>query len=344
MAGYSVALSLRYPCHYQHAAGQSGIHTNRKDPFDMTSPVQVTPEHQPGLLARLSAEALGSMFVVVAAVGVGIFSNPGGAPLPVALATGLAVTVAMLAFGYVSGGHFNPVITLGNLIAGRIRAVAALAYVAAQIIGSVVGAALIYFVVTTVPVLTDARAAFDVVAPGFGEHASAQTQMAGVLLVEVLGSALIVAVFLGATAGRRALPAMAPFAVGLAMAVLLQLGQVLGNLPFNPARATAQAFFSSPWAIEGLWLFWVAPLMGAALAGLAFRGFQGLSQATVAVTDDVQGGSDGVNDSFDANDEPVEDVQVSEAPVKSDVNASRRVPAAPVSDDARDFFDGKKGK
>ncbi|MGF4042676.1 MIP/aquaporin family protein [Paenarthrobacter nitroguajacolicus] len=310
----------------------------------MTSPVQATPEHQPGLLARLSAEALGSMFVVVAAVGVGIFSNPGGAPLPVALATGLAVTAAMLAFGYVSGGHFNPVITLGNLIAGRIRAVAALAYVAAQIIGSVVGAALIYFVVTTVPVLTDARAAFDVVAPGFGEHASAQTQMAGVLLVEVLGSALIVAVFLGATAGRRALPAMAPFAVGLAMAVLLQLGQVLGNLPFNPARATAQAFFSSPWAIEGLWLFWVAPLMGAALAGLAFRGFQGLSQATVAVTDDVQGGSDGVNDSFDANDEPVEDVQVNEAPEKSDEDASRRVPAAPVSDDARDFFDGKKGK
>ncbi|MEV4950548.1 MIP/aquaporin family protein [Paenarthrobacter nitroguajacolicus] len=310
----------------------------------MTSPVQATPEHQPGLLARLSAEALGSMFVVVAAVGVGIFSNPGGAPLPVALATGLAVTVAMLAFGYVSGGHFNPVITLGSLIAGRIRAVAALAYVAAQIIGSVVGAALIYFVVTTVPVLTDARAAFDVVAPGFGEHASAQTQMAGVLLVEVLGSALIVAVFLGATAGRRALPAMAPFAVGLAMAVLLQLGQVLGNLPFNPARATAQAFFSSPWAIEGLWLFWVAPLMGAALAGLAFRGFQGLSQATVAVTDDVQGGSDGVNDSFDANDEPVEDVQVNEAPEKSDEDASRRVPAAPVSDDARDFFDGKKGK
>ncbi|MET3369329.1 aquaporin [Arthrobacter sp. M2012083] len=310
----------------------------------MTSPVQATPEHQPGLLARLSAEALGSMFIVVAAVGVGIFSNPGGAPLPVALATGLAVTVAMLAFGYVSGGHFNPGITLGNLIAGRIRAVAAVAYVAAQIIGSVVGAALIYFVVTTVPVLTDARAAFDVVAPGFGEHASAQTQMAGVLLVEVLGSALIVAVFLGATAGRRALPAMAPFAVGLAMAVLLQLGQVLGNLPFNPARATAQAFFSSPWAMEGLWLFWVAPLMGAALAGLAFRGFQGLSHATVPVTEDVQAGSDGVNDSFDASDEPVEDAEGKEAPAKSDEDASRRVPAAPVDDDARDFFDGKKGK
>ncbi|MFW0772107.1 aquaporin [Paenarthrobacter nitroguajacolicus] len=308
----------------------------------MTSPVQATPDPQPGLAARLSAEALGSMFVVVAAVGVGIFSNPGGAPLPVALATGLAVTVAMLAFGHVSGGHFNPVITLGNLIAGRIRAVAAVAYVAAQIIGSVVGAALIYFVVTTVPVLTDARAAFDVVAPGFGEHASAQTQMAGVLLVEVLGAALIVAVFLGATAGRRAVPGMAPFAVGLSMAVLLQLGQVLGNLPFNPARATAQAFFSSSWAIEGLWLFWVAPLMGAALAGLAFRGFQGLSQSPVA--GDLPGGFDAVNDAFDADDEPADDVEVKEAAAKSDADVAGPVPAVPVNDDARDFFDGKKGK
>ncbi|MCT9870277.1 aquaporin [Paenarthrobacter aurescens] len=309
----------------------------------MTSPVQATPDHQPGLVARLSAEALGSMFVVVAAVGVGIFSNPGGAPLPVALATGLTVTVAMLAFGHVSGGHFNPVITLGNLIAGRIRAVAAVAYVAAQIIGSVVGAALIYFVVTTVPVLTEARAAFDVVAPGFGEHASAQTQMAGVLLVEVLGSALIVAVFLGATTGRRAVPAMAPFAVGLAMAVLLQFGQVLGNIPFNPARATGQAFFSSSWALEGLWLFWVAPLMGAALAGLAFRGFQGLSRATDAGAEDVQAGNDGINDAFDEVDEQAGDAEEKEAAAKSETASSLPAPSAPAGDDARDFFDGKKG-
>ncbi|MGF6833737.1 aquaporin Z [Paenarthrobacter sp. TE4293] len=315
----------------------------------MTSPVQATSDYQPGLPARLSAEAVGSMFVVVVAVGVGIFSNPSGAPLPVALAAGLTVTVAMLAFGHVSGGHFNPVITLGNLIAGRIRAVAAVAYLAAQLIGSVVGAALIYFVVTTVPVLTDARAAFDVVAPGYGEHAAAQTQMAGVLLVEILGSALLVAVFLGATAGRRAIPVLAPFAVGLATAVLLQLGQVLGNLPFNPARATAQAFFSSPWAIEGLWLFWVAPLMGAALAGLVFRGFQVLAGAKDAAPDDFRTGTDdGVHDAFDADDDLTEDTagiagdKAPQAPVKKNVSSGPASPAA-ASDDARDFFDGKKG-
>ncbi|WP_354514861.1 aquaporin [Paenarthrobacter sp. 4246] len=316
----------------------------------MTSPVQATPEHQPGLTARLSAEALGSMFIVVVAVGVGIFSNPSGAPVPVALAAGLTVTVAMLAFGHVSGGHFNPAITLGNLIAGRIRAVAAVAYLAAQLIGSVVGAALIYFVVTTVPVLKDARAAFDVVAPGYGEHAAAQTQMAGVLMVEILGSALLVAVFLGATAGRSSIPALAPFAVGLAMVVLLQFGQVLGNLPFNPARATAQAFFSSSWAIEGLWLFWVAPLLGAALAGLVFRGFQGLSEGNGTGSADFQAAhDDDVNAAFDADHDLTGEgadtggAKEQQAPAKKDAVNPAPAPAAGARDDARDFFDGKKG-
>ncbi|UXM90223.1 MIP/aquaporin family protein [Paenarthrobacter sp. JL.01a] len=302
----------------------------------MTTSVQAATEPQPGLLARLGAEALGSLFIVLVAVGVSIFSNPSGAPLPAALATGLAVTAVMAAFGYISGGHFNPVITLGNLIAGRIRAVAAVAYLAAQIVGSVIGAALVYIVVTMVPVLTDSRAAFGSTAAGFGEHAVAQTQMAGVLLVEVIGSALLVAVFLGATAGRRAVPAVAPFAVGLSVAVLVQFGQVLGNLPFNPARATAQAFFSPSWALDGLWLFWVAPLMGAALAGLAFRGFQGLSAGSDAAAE-PQTGSDAINDDFDAA--TVEDASDS----GTDDAAAQQLPAKPVHDDARDFFDNKKG-
>ncbi|MFF2843195.1 MIP/aquaporin family protein [Paenarthrobacter sp. NPDC057981] len=301
----------------------------------MTSSVQAATDPQPGLLARLGTEALGSFFVVLVAVGVSIFSNPSGAPLPAALATGLAVTVSMVAFGYISGGHFNPVITLGNLIAGRIRAVAAVAYIAAQIVGSVIGAALVYIVVTMVPVLTDARAAFGSTAAGYGEHAAAQTQLAGVLLVEVVGSALLVAVFLGATAGRRALPSLAPFAVGLSVAVLLQLGQVLGNLPFNPARATAQAFFSPSWALDGLWLFWVAPLMGAVLAGLAFRGFQGLSAGSDAAAE-PQSGSDAINDDFDAGTaEEASDSETDAAP--------QPLPSKPAHDDARDFFDGKKG-
>ncbi|BCW48936.1 hypothetical protein StoSoilB13_12780 [Arthrobacter sp. StoSoilB13] len=315
--------------------------TNRKESFDMTSPLQATTDHEPGLFARLSAEAVGSMFVVLVAVGVSIFSNPSSAPLPAALATGLTVTVAMLAFGHVSGGHFNPIITLGNLIAGRVRALAAVAYLAAQIIGSVIGAALAYVVVLTVPVLTDARAAFGSVAAGYGEHAAAQTQMAGVLIVEVIGSALLVAVFLGATAGRRAFPAVAPFAVGLCVAVLLQFGQVLGNLPFNPARATALAFFSPSWAVEGLWLFWVAPLMGAALAGLAFRGFGYASSATTP-EDDAASATAGTIEGEHLDADDTDDFQA-EAEAEAAAVETGTVRKEAAADDARDFFDGKKG-
>ncbi|MEV7604792.1 aquaporin [Paenarthrobacter sp. NPDC089322] len=315
----------------------------------MTPPVQATSANESGIVARLGAEALGTMFLVLIAVGVKIFSNQQGGPLPASLATGLALTAGMLAFGYVSGGHFNPAITLGNLIVGRIRAVAALAYVAAQVVGGVVGAALVYLVVRTVPVLTDARAAFDTAAPGYGEHAVAQTQLAGVLLVEVIGSAVLVAVFLGATAGRRAAPAMAPFAVGLALAVLLQFGQVLGNIPFNPAHATGLAFFSSSWALGSLWLFWVSPLMGAALAGFAFRGFSAVASVDVNRSSRVTAAKesrkepdedlhleadDTVDDDFDApiNESGKESTRDSEAAGKN-----------PVVDDARDFFDGRKG-
>ena len=201
-----------------------------------------------------------------------LFTLPQSNPLPAALAAGLAVTAAMLAFAYVSGGHFNPAITLGNLVAGRIRAGHAAAYVGAQLVGAAAGALALFGILRTIPNIPDTRAAFDTVTAGFGEHSVIQAPMAGVLLAEVLGAALLVAVFLGTTARRNIHAAAAPFAVGLAMAVLLQFGQAIGNAPFNPARATASALFSNSWSLEQLWLFWVAPLVGAAIAGLVFRG------------------------------------------------------------------------
>ncbi|MFJ4207299.1 MIP/aquaporin family protein [Paenarthrobacter sp. NPDC089675] len=292
----------------------------------MSSPVPAPAEHSPGLIARLGAEALGTMFLVLVAAGTKIFSTQQGGPAT-ALATGLAVAAAMIAFGYVSGGHFNPAITLGNLIAGRIRAVAALAYVIAQVLGAVIGAALVYFVVLASPVLSDSRAALGTAAAGFGEHSAAQTQMAGVLLLEVIGTALLVGVFLGATAGRRALPVLAPFAVGLATAVLLQFGEVLGNLPFNPARATGQAFFSPAWALDGLWLFWVAPLLGAALAGFVFRGFSDAG-ARALQPEEPEAVTAQADDAGEA------------VPAEAPGQSARQALAA---DDARDFFDGKKG-
>ena len=227
---------------------------------------------RPGLPGRMSAEAVGTFFVVVAGLGVPLFTIPQSNPLSASLAAGLAVTAAMLAFGYVSGGHFNPAVTAGHAIAGRIRPADAAAYVGAQLVGAVLGAVTLFAILRTVPNIADTRTAFDTVAAGFGENSVIQVPLAGVLLIEVLGAALLVAVFLGTTADRNPSRLAAPFAVGLTMAVLLQFGQAPGNTPFNPARATASALFSSPDVLGQLWLFWVAPLVGAAVAGLVFRG------------------------------------------------------------------------
>ena len=144
----------------------------------MTTPVSLSttdaephPEgagFRPGLLSRLAAEAFGALFLVVAGLGVPLFTLPQSNPLPAALAAGLAVTAAMLDFAYVSGGHFNPAITLGNLVAGRIRAGHAAAYVCAQLVGAAAGALALFGVLRTIPNIPDTRAAFDTVTAGFG--------------------------------------------------------------------------------------------------------------------------------------------------------------------------------
>jgi aquaporin Z len=285
----------------------------------------------PGLLPRLAAEAFGSLFIAVAGLGVPLFSIPQSSPLPAALAAGLAVTAAMLAVGHVSGGHFNPAITLGHLLAGRIRAGAAVAYAAAQFAGAAAGATALYAVLRTLPGIPDSRTAFDTVTAGFGEHSIIQAPIAAVLLLEVLGAAIIVAVFLGASARGRTGTFAAPVAVGLAFAALLQLGQAVGNLPFNPARATASAVFSSGWAVEQLWVFLAAPLVGAAVAGLMFRLFNTETPAPAAAaattTEEPAGGADG--DSVEA------------LPAAGGETVSTRKAGGPT--EAQEFFDGKRG-
>ncbi|MCU1512693.1 MAG: porin [Arthrobacter sp.] len=293
---------------------------------------------RPGLLARLSAEALGTLFVVVAGLGVPLFTIPDSNPLSASLAAGLALTAAMLAFGYLSGGHFNPTVTLGNAIAGRIRLPEAAAYLGAQLLGALLGVATLFAILRTVPKISDTRAAFDTVAAGFGEHSIIQAPMAGALLVEVLGAALLVAVYLGTTSARNPSRAAAPFAVGLTMAVLLQLGQATGNTPFNPARATASALFSNADALGQLWLFWVAPLVGAVLAGLVFRGFTLATPVPAAVAEDEDG--------LDAGDDGDDGAPVGAAPGRPARAEQARVEQARTAggDEARDFFDGNRGQ
>ncbi|WP_427006984.1 MIP/aquaporin family protein [Pseudarthrobacter sp. H2] len=300
---------------------------------------------RPGLVARLSAEAVGTLFVVVAGLGVPLFTIPQSNPLPASLAAGLALTASMLAFGYLSGGHFNPAVTVGNAVAGRIRLKEAAAYLGAQIVGALLGAVTLFGILRTVPTISDSRAAFDTVTAGFGEHSIIQVPMAGVLLVEVLGAALLVAVYLGTTSGRNPAKATAPFAVGLATAVLLQLGQAIGNAPFNPARATASAIFSNTGSLGQLWLFWVAPLLGAVLAGLLFRGFgQSAAQPQPAVSTAVPDRADGEEDAepdaarAHASAAPA---PASPAPAQESGTAGSRTAGSGTAggDEARDFFD-----
>ena len=296
---------------------------------------------RPRLVARLSAEALGTLIVVVAGLGVPLFTIPQSNPLSASLAAGLALTAAMLAFGYLSGGHFNPAVTAGNAIAGRLRPADAAAYVGAQLVGALLAGVALFAILRTVPNIADTRTAFDTVAAGFGENSIIQVPLAGVLLIEVLGAALLVAVYLGTTSARNPSRLAAPFAVGLTMAVLLQLGQAPGNTPFNPARATASALFGSPDALGQLWLFWVAPLVGAALAGLVFRGFALLTPAAAGTSDAAEAVED-----MDAADDDGGDVAAGSpaAPAGTTATAApagRTTPARPAAgeDEARDFFD-----
>lgn len=306
---------------------------------------------RPGLLPRLGAEAFGSLFITVAGLGVPLFSIPQSSPLPAALAAGLAVTAAMLAVGHVSGGHFNPAITLGHLLAGRIRAGAAAAYAVAQLAGALVGGLVLFAVLRTLPGIADSRTAFDTVTAGFGEHSIIQAPVAAVLLLEVLGAAIIVGVFLGAAARGRAGTAVAPVAVGLTFAALLQLGQAVGNLPFNPARAAASAVFSSGWAMEQFWVFLVAPLAGAAIAGLLVRIFTGSPAPAAPAAAAEQPAATGMDDAGSAEvpaagSQPGAGARQGSAERTTGEGAAGRGDGAaarpePVNE-AQEFFDGKR--
>jgi len=243
----------------------------------------------PGLLARLGAEAFGTFFLVLVGVGIALystFSNVGGG-LGVGLGFGVAVLAAIIAVGHVSGGHFNPAVTLGAALAGRTPFRDLLPYWLAQVVGGALAAAVLFLTVpSNLPGLVSqtgeasVRSFFSSTANGFGTHSPLATLSGGqaefglvaALLVEVVGTAVFVGVILGAT-DRRANKQHVPFAVGLTLTVVILLATPVTNASINPARSLAAAIFSDSWAFEQVWLFWVAPLLGAAIAALVYRAF-----------------------------------------------------------------------
>lgn len=258
----------------------------------------------PGWPALLAAEAFGTFVLVLAGVGVAVYaglSGIGGGPLAVALAFGLALAVAITAVGRVSGGHFNPAVTLGAVLAGRTPLVRLLPYWVAQVVGGL-GGALVAFVAvpTALPTAvngssTSVRTYFSAVSNGYDTSATAthsplgrvasqvMTGPASAFLVESVLTAVFVGVILAVT-HRRANPQLAPFAIGGTLAVLILVALPLTNAGLNPARSLATAVLSEHWALSQVWLFWVAPLVGALVAGLIGRLFQ--AQAVVPEPED----------------------------------------------------------
>ncbi|WP_051477256.1 aquaporin [Arthrobacter sp. Br18] len=222
-----------------------------------------------GLGVRSAAEGAGSFLVVLAGIGVTTLNTDAG--IPPVLAFGFGLLAAFIAFGHVSGGHFIPAITLGSAVAGRTPWRSVVPYIVAQVLGAVAATGFLWLILSANSQLPDSTTLFSVGANGFGEHSAVQFPLTSSFLAEVVATALLVAVFLGATA-RLANRAVAPFAVGLAYAALLTVLLPITNGSMNPARSTAAAIFSEGWALEQLWLFWAAPVVGAVLAGLIYRG------------------------------------------------------------------------
>ena len=221
---------------------------------------------------RLGAEFLGTAWLVFGGCGSAVlaaaFPQLGIGFVGVALAFGLTVLTMAYAVGHISGGHFNPAVTVGLWAGGRFNGGEILPYWAAQVLGAVAGAFILSLIAT-------GKAGFDLAGSGFaangyGEHSPGGYSLVAGFVAEVVLTFFFLVVILGST-DRRAPAGFAPLAIGLALTLIHLVGIPVTNTSVNPARSTAPALFVGGWALGQLWLFWLAPLIGAAAAGAAGR-------------------------------------------------------------------------
>ena len=225
-----------------------------------------------GLGRRLAAEGLRTFWLVLGGCGSAVLSaavpQVGIGLLGVALAFGLTVLTMAYSFGHVSGGHFNPAVTVGLWVAGRFNAREVLPYVLTQVVGAVVAAGVLLAIANGRPGYSLRRDGL--AANGYGSHSPGQYTLASGLLIEVVLTAAFLVVILAVT-GRGAPPGFGPMAIGLALTLIHLISIPVTNTSVNPARSIGPAIFVQGWALTQLWLFWVAPIAGAGLAGLEFR-------------------------------------------------------------------------
>ncbi len=220
---------------------------------------------------KLAAEMLGTLWLVLGGCGSAVlaaaFPELGIGFTGVALAFGLTVLTGAYALGPISGGHFNPAVSLGLWAGGRFPASQLLPYIVAQVVGAVVAAGVLYLIAS-------GKAGFDVAggfaSNGYGAHSPGGYGLLAALVTEVVMTMMFLLVILGAT-DKRAPQGFAPIAIGLCLTLIHLISIPVTNTSVNPARSTGVAVFVGGWATSQLWLFWVAPIIGGILGALVYR-------------------------------------------------------------------------
>ena len=224
-----------------------------------------------GKSKQLAAEAIGTFWLTFGGCGSAVIAagvpQVGIGMLGVALAFGLTVLTMAYAIGHVSGCHLNPAVTVGLTVGGRFPRELVLPYVVAQVVGAIVGAAVLYAIASGAPGF-DLASGF--AANGYAEHSPGKYGLTSALLSELALTMMFLFVIMGSTHGKA--PAgFAPIAIGLALTLIHLISIPVTNTSVNPARSTGPALFVGGWALAQLWLFWLAPLIGGAIGGVIYR-------------------------------------------------------------------------
>jgi aquaporin Z len=218
----------------------------------------------------LIAEFLGTFWLVFGGCGSAVlaaaFPELGIGFVGVAFAFGLTVLTMAYAVGGISGGHFNPAVSVGLAVAGKFPAGRLIPYILAQVVGAIVAAGVLY-------VVASGKAGFELgsfAANGYGEHSPGGYSLVSALVIEIVLTLFFIFIILGSTSSR--VPAgFAPIAIGLALTLIHLISIPVTNTSVNPARSTGQALFVGGWALQQLWLFWLAPLVGGVLGGIVWK-------------------------------------------------------------------------
>ncbi|HHC74406.1 MAG TPA: aquaporin Z [Thiothrix sp.] len=223
------------------------------------------------LIKKLSAEFIGTFWLVLGGCGSAVlaasFPDVGIGLLGISLAFGLTVLTMAFAIGHISGCHLNPAVSLGLWASGRFPTHELAPYIAAQVAGGIIGATVLYMIASG-QVDFDASAGF--ASNGYGEHSPGGYSLFAALITEIVMTFMFLIIILGAT-DKRAPIGFAPVAIGLGLTLIHLISIPITNTSVNPARSTGVALFQGSWALAQLWLFWVAPIFGAVLAGFAYK-------------------------------------------------------------------------